>query len=155
MMLPGAAGARSAPPRSMFVVTPVMPPAMSARIRIGFISAYGKYTSWMPPKNWMTRRTGSRGARRADAEERERQQQSDTGAGVGLEQEEDRRSFLGGLLRCPSGVSTPWLMALLRNSTFAGSIDDARERQQVHRRRASSTALPRTCMTPLTSQAIG
>ena len=42
MMLPGAAGARSAPPSSMFVVTPVMPPAISARMSIGFISAYGK-----------------------------------------------------------------------------------------------------------------
>ena len=58
-MLPGAAGARSAPPSSMLVVTPVIPPAISARIRIGFISANGKYTSWMPPKNWMTAAPGA------------------------------------------------------------------------------------------------
>ena len=54
----------------------------------------------------------------------------------------------------PSGVSTPWLMALLRNSTFAGSM-----MMLVSGSRfivtSQSTALLRICMRPLTSKAIG
>jgi hypothetical protein len=42
MMLPGAAGNASPPPRSMFVVTPAAPPAFSARIVVGLLRAYGK-----------------------------------------------------------------------------------------------------------------
>ena len=38
---------------------PVMPPAMVARIILGFISTNGKYTSWMPPKNWMIAAPGA------------------------------------------------------------------------------------------------
>ena len=50
----------------------------------------------------------------------------------------------------PSGVSTPWLMALLRKRTFAGSmtieVSGSRLLSTSH-----STALPRTSMTSLTT----
>ena len=121
MMLPGAAGARSAPPRSMFVVTPVAPPAMSARISIGFMSAYGKYTSWMPPKNWMTAAPGAE-ARAAPMPKNVNASSSPT-PGPGLASRRNRIDDpVSAACWMPSGVSTPWLMALLRNSTFAGSM---------------------------------
>jgi hypothetical protein len=42
MIEPGAAGARRPTSKSTLTKTPVMPPAMVARISFGFISTYGK-----------------------------------------------------------------------------------------------------------------
>ena len=50
-MLPGAAGPTSPLPITTLVPMPVMPPAIAAMMRVGFMSTNGKYTSWMPPKN--------------------------------------------------------------------------------------------------------
>ena len=76
------------------------------------------------------RRAGRRRLGDALAEDHVGQQQAQTGAGVGLEQEQDRLAVLGDLVM-PSGVSTPWLMALLRKSTFAGSMRIEVSGQQV------------------------
>ncbi len=54
----------------------------------------------------------------------------------------------------PSGVSTPWLMALFRKSTFAGSMMMLVSGSRLFAT-SQSTALLRPSMTPLTSQAIG
>ena len=63
---------------------------------------------------------GRAGAQRARAEEQVRQQQAQAGAGVRLDHEQDRLA-VSAASATPSGPSTPWLMALLRNSTLAGS----------------------------------
>ncbi len=102
-------------------MTPVMPPAMSPRISIGFMSAYGKYTSWMPPTNWMRAAPGA-DARAAPIPKKlnaSRMPRPGPGLASRRKRIDDPSSDACWI---PSGVSTPWLMALLRNSTFAGSI---------------------------------
>src|SRR5690606_6886660 len=56
---PGAAGATRPDWKIMFVSTRVAPPAMRPTISSGLASTYGKYTSWMPPRNWMMNAPGA------------------------------------------------------------------------------------------------
>lgn len=68
--------------------------------------------------------SGGGGAGRALTGHTVGQQQSQSGTGVGFDHEQDGLARLHGLLG-PDGVKTPWLMALLRNSTLAGSTSTA------------------------------
>ena len=130
-----------------------MPPAISATISTGFISAYGKYTSWMPPKNWMIAAPGADA--RAAPSPKNVNASSRPRPGPGLASSRNRIDDpVSDASVTPSGVSTPWLMALFRKNTFAGSM-----MMLVSGSRFMSTsqltALPSACMSPLTSQAIG
>ena len=42
IILPGEAGPTSPVPKSIFVATPVIPPAITAKNNAGFINTYGK-----------------------------------------------------------------------------------------------------------------
>ena len=119
----------------------------------GFMRAYGKYTSWMPPKNWMIAAPGA-DARAAPMPKNVNASSSPT-PGPGLASRRKRiEDPSSDACWIPSGVSTPWLMALFRNSTFAGSM-----MMLVSGRRFISTsqftALLRIVIRPFTRNAMG
>ena len=134
-------------------MTPVAPPAMSARITIGFMSAYGKYTSWMPPKNWMTAAPGAE-ARAAPMPKNVNASSSPTpGPGLASRRKRIEDPVLGGLLDAERRQHAV-VDGVVEEQHLRRLDDDARQRQEVHRHEPV-TALLRICMSPLTRKAIG
>ena len=83
----------------------------------------------MPPKNWMISAAGTVG--RSDRGPKKRYASSRPAPGPGLASSMNRIDLpCSWTSAAPSGVSTPWLIALLRNRTFAGSMMTDDERQQ-------------------------
>ena len=74
----------------------------------------------MPPKKWMIAAPGA--VARRDLEPKNQKASSTPRPGPGLDSTMNRMERPTSLASAaPSGESTPWLMALLRNSTLAGS----------------------------------
>ena len=132
---------------------PVAPPAMMPRISIGFMSAYGKYTSWMPPTNWMSAAPG--------AEARAAPMPKNVNAsriprpGPGLASRRNR-------IDDPSSAAC-WMPERRQHAVVDRVVEEQHLRRldetMVSGSRSSSTsqftALERICIRPLTTYAIG
>ena len=100
----------------------------------------------MPPKNWMMIAPGAEA--RAAPTPKKVKASSRPRPGPGFASMRNRIDLpVSVACSMPSGVNTPWLMALLRNSTFAGStmIDSSGSRLS---ETSQSTTLPSTVETP-------
>jgi len=107
----------------------------------------------MPPTNWMNAAPGAE-ARAAPIPNRVNASSRPT-PGPGLASSRNRIDLpLSAACWVPSGVSTPWLMALFRKNTFAGSMMMLVSGNRLFAI-SQFTALDKTVMMPLTSHAIG